>query len=326
MLYKPELTKIMFILHSQGGIEGGMILDWLLQEVPQDLLAKLEIYTFGNAANHFNNPHLHLLSQKAATNHPNKPITTKTTTQVHYHEPTPAVDIDEPESITRHSRTTKRETSAGKTLRHIEHYAHTKDFVAQWGVLHFVPSSNSSATIASPTTPRFIGRVFERQGKGHQMNMHYLDNMFPLKPSADPTGGIGGSGFDGVDEDGEFMASILDLTPGNPTQPLVELEEEQREGVEISYQTAHGEPLDESREPEVLLRDFSPSSTFHAVRNHIEHGGAHANGTEVTQEVERVIDSMQFRCRDMSRLWLYINGKSPKKEEVDVSLARMATI
>jgi len=38
-LYDPNLTKIVFILHSQGAIEGGMIIDWLLQEVPQDLLS-----------------------------------------------------------------------------------------------------------------------------------------------------------------------------------------------------------------------------------------------------------------------------------------------
>lgn len=44
------------ILHSQGGIEGGLVIDWLLDELPQDLLHKLEVYTFGNAANHFNNP------------------------------------------------------------------------------------------------------------------------------------------------------------------------------------------------------------------------------------------------------------------------------
>src|SRR5689334_2266035 len=63
LLYDPKFSKIVFILHSQGGIEGGLVLDWLLQELPQDLLQKIEVYTFGNAANHFNNPHRHVLSQ-----------------------------------------------------------------------------------------------------------------------------------------------------------------------------------------------------------------------------------------------------------------------
>lgn len=299
-----------------------MILDWLLQEVPQDLLAKLEVYTFGNAANHFNNPHLHYLSQAAATNNPDKPVTTKTITQVHYHEP-----VTE-DAVTHHSRSKKQESTSGKTLRHIEHYAHTKDFVAQWGVLHFVPSSTSSATIARPGTPRFMGRVFERQGKGHQMNMHYLDSMFPLKASKDPNGGIGGSGFDGVDEDGEFMSSILDLTPGSPSSPLSKFEDEKREGVEISYQSVHGESPDtkDDSAPDVILRDFSPSSTFHALKDHMESGDLQIGDKELEKKFEKVVDGMKFRVKDMSRLWLYINGRSPPKDEIDVSLARMATI
>ncbi|RYP62855.1 hypothetical protein DL771_009549 [Monosporascus sp. 5C6A] len=62
-LYNPKYSKIIFILHSQGGIEGGLVLDWLLQELPQDLLSKLEVYTFGNASNHFNNPHRSVAEQ-----------------------------------------------------------------------------------------------------------------------------------------------------------------------------------------------------------------------------------------------------------------------
>ncbi|KAK2001912.1 hypothetical protein LX36DRAFT_627852 [Colletotrichum falcatum] len=48
--------KVVLILHSQGGLEGSIILDWLLANYPRDTLKKVEIYTFGNAANHFNNP------------------------------------------------------------------------------------------------------------------------------------------------------------------------------------------------------------------------------------------------------------------------------
>ena len=69
-LYNPQYSKVVFILHSQGGIEGSLILDWLLQELPQDLLSKLEVYTFGNAANHFNNPHRHISSQTLAKQNP----------------------------------------------------------------------------------------------------------------------------------------------------------------------------------------------------------------------------------------------------------------
>lgn len=65
-LYNPRLSRVVFLCHSQGGIEGGMILDWLLQEVPQNLLQKLEVYTFGNAANHWNNPYRTVVGQASA--------------------------------------------------------------------------------------------------------------------------------------------------------------------------------------------------------------------------------------------------------------------
>jgi hypothetical protein len=45
-LLKNDIKKVVFILHSQGGIEGGLIIDWLLAEMPQDYLRKLEVYAF----------------------------------------------------------------------------------------------------------------------------------------------------------------------------------------------------------------------------------------------------------------------------------------
>lgn len=55
-LKNEKKKKVILILHSQGGIEGGMIIDWLLDELPFDELQKLEVYTFGCLANHFSNP------------------------------------------------------------------------------------------------------------------------------------------------------------------------------------------------------------------------------------------------------------------------------
>ncbi|KAH8588240.1 hypothetical protein B0O99DRAFT_525448 [Bisporella sp. PMI_857] len=247
-LYKSELTKVVFILHSQGGIEGGMIIDWLLQEVPQDLLAKLEVYTFGNAANHFNNPHLHLLSERAALASPLRVSTTKTTTHVQYHNPIATIGNEgkNPFNVTRSSR---QSTPSGKTIRYIEHYAHTSDFVARWGVLYF--TANLSI---EPTAPRYMGRVFERAGQGHQFNQHYLDNMFPLKPSAKKGGGIGGSDFDGASDDCEFMSSVV--TWASSKRKEEDEGKDEREGLETSFHSAKGEPLDRGEEG-VLLRDMS---------------------------------------------------------------------
>jgi hypothetical protein len=104
-LLDPTVEKVVLVLHSQGGIEGGLVVDWLLDELPQDLLHQLEIYTFGNAANHFNNPH----------------CICPTSTQVDKsnHDP-----------------------SMRRSIGYIEHYANAEDVVSWLGVLQFANMPN----------------------------------------------------------------------------------------------------------------------------------------------------------------------------------------
>lgn len=109
-LLDERYEKVVFILHSQGGIEGGLIVDWLLAEVPQDSMRKLEVYTFGCAANHFNNPHQTRGGQRAAE---------------------AQADREEPGC-----------GHGSKVIRHIEHYANDGDFVAQWGLVNFIHVPN----------------------------------------------------------------------------------------------------------------------------------------------------------------------------------------
>jgi hypothetical protein len=77
---------------------------WLIlvdSPVPRDYIKKLEIYTFGNAANHFNNPSM--------------------------------VDTTSPDG------TSSR--AVAKAIGHIEHYAHLGDFVSQIGVLNYATNA-----------------------------------------------------------------------------------------------------------------------------------------------------------------------------------------
>jgi hypothetical protein len=104
-LLDAKYKKVVLVLHSQGGIEGALVIDWLLDEVPQDLLDQLEVYTFASAANHFNNPY------------------------------TP---VSELRSANKRGGSSPR----SKAIRYIEHYANSGDFVSQFGVLHFVHIRN----------------------------------------------------------------------------------------------------------------------------------------------------------------------------------------
>jgi hypothetical protein len=104
-LLDPAVEKVVLVLHSQGGIEGGLIIDWLLDELPQDLLHQLEVYTFGNAANHFNNP---ICSCRS-------PVETQSS---------------------------GRDSSTRRSVGYIEHYANREDPVSWLGVLRFVNIPN----------------------------------------------------------------------------------------------------------------------------------------------------------------------------------------
>jgi len=54
-LEDPQYDKVVLILHSQGGIQGSLIIDKLVGNLSEEYIHKLEVYTF-TAADHFNNP------------------------------------------------------------------------------------------------------------------------------------------------------------------------------------------------------------------------------------------------------------------------------
>lgn len=105
-LLNRNCDKVVLILHSQGGIEGGLIIDWLLDELPQDLLHQLEVYTFGNAANHFNNPRCSCRPRRET------------------------------------SEASKAHQSVIHSVGHIEHYANSRDPITWLGVLRFANIPN----------------------------------------------------------------------------------------------------------------------------------------------------------------------------------------
>lgn len=105
-LLDPDCDKVVLILHSQGGIEGGLVIDWLLDELPQPILEHLEVYTFANAANHFNNP----------------PRTFK--------------------AKQNRSGSSRFPSRFDFSVGYIEHYANSADMVSWIGVLHFITIPN----------------------------------------------------------------------------------------------------------------------------------------------------------------------------------------
>lgn len=250
-LYAPEIKKVVLILHSQGGIEGSMILDWLLDEVPHDLLKQLEVYTFGNAANHFNNPYVDNVSSVNA-------------------------------SSSSQSRRDQPTATPNRAIAHIEHYANSKDFVSRWGVLNFTRKMPHNRF-----ENRFMGRVFERLGKGHQFNQHYLDNIFPLDPTRS---------FVREPEPGDFMDMKV-VEGGDETG------KEAREGIVQSLGATMG-----STEAEARVLNDSPT----AVRMQAREESFWQRARERFDVLKMTNgDANGVKVRDLSRLWAYRNGRCP---------------
>lgn len=314
-LYNPRYSKVIFILHSQGGIEGSMILDWLLQELPQDLLCKLEVYTFGNAANHFNNPYRYVGAQEQANRHPalasvDATRVTEANGSGSSRPPTPSSPTseapggdkpvtagpvaDQPSLFALQSETSSTNPSSvsHRAIGHIEHYAHTTDFVALWGVLHFATSARDT-----PSLPRFIGRVFARTSPrgGHQLCQHYLDGMFPLARDA-ATGLLARDERTGAflgcaegDGENEFMESEVTVgTDGDEMETI-------REAMLVSW-LGTGAATDGGKEVEVHAGGGSP----------VEPRGRHRSRCSWGPRA-----APKMKVKDLSRLWQYRNGKSP---------------
>lgn len=344
-LYNPQYSKVIFILHSQGAIEGGLVLDWLLQELPQNLLCKLEVYTFGNAANHFNNPYRTVRSQDNAEANPfaasldalrttsaettsEKPEAETETKKTNgnaagthhtlrnhdsHRPPTPTSPppplrtntsaLEQTNDNNKNHATSTTPTAephhgppshslnpppaqSERAIGHIEHYAHTTDFVALWGVLHFATSAPADRSM-----PRFIGRLFSRtcpDGRGgHQFVQHYLDGMFPLR--RDPaTGRLAGCREVG----NEFMESgVVVGTAGDEGASV-------REAVASSYLGC--------------LEDEMEDGEGRGGRRPGAGGVAVHNGESPVALRRRVgLPVEKVQVKELSRLWKYRNGKSP---------------
>lgn len=148
------VNKVVLILHSQGGIQGGLIVDWLLEQLSQEKLGKLEIYTFGCAANHFNNPRV---SARPTAKHP-------TASAISYIEHY----ANERDFVARWG---------------ILHSIHPLPAVAKSAAMRteaLAAAGGEGGVEAGKARGGYQGRVFQVPESGHLMGQHYLDRLFPL--------------------------------------------------------------------------------------------------------------------------------------------------
>lgn len=268
---RSPVNKVVLILHSQGGIQGGLIVDWLLEQLSQEKLSKLEIYTFGCAANHFNNPRV---SAKPTAKHP-----------------------------------------SASAISYIEHYANERDFVARWGILHSInplPGVAKSAAMRTEALAAaggevgiksgkarmgYQGRVFQMPESGHLMNQHYLDRLFPLdkkmREVSFEEGGVQDMhvhfGADDKGEDASHPEKFVRVSDARYPFTSFDLP---------------GEKDETSLHPP--SRPVTPTSNAGLA---VE---TEANGISRTPR-----ETAGLKVKDMSRLYMYVNGGSPPDSPVE---------
>jgi len=151
--------KVVVIAHSQGGLITSLALDMLFADLADDVLSRLEIYTFGNAANHFNNPpNTYTPASGGET------IRFPTIKHIEHY----ANEFDFVSRLGVLAYHPGPRSKNGEEAGFLEWSMSRRPHV-QEGAYHDTGMHDN----------QFAGKLFMRPGKGgHQFVMHYLDEMF----------------------------------------------------------------------------------------------------------------------------------------------------
>jgi len=159
-LLDPSVRKVILVCHGTGAIPMTEALDRLHADLPMAVMSKCEIYTFGAAARHMNNPLLMLdemCRRETAMPVPAGNGAGNGADRTRARSPNPAAG-----QWTRHDGSIVSPVKATlasmghpiedleRVMLHVEHYAMCGDIIAQCGVVDAVQSGMS----------RFAGRVF----------------------------------------------------------------------------------------------------------------------------------------------------------------------
>ncbi|KAL9576417.1 MAG: hypothetical protein Q9212_007114 [Teloschistes hypoglaucus] len=279
-LMDPEAKKVVLIGHSQGGIIVSMVLDQLFPELPNESMSKLEIYTFGSAASHFHNP----------------PVL---------------------------PRTDATDSSPVDCIKYIEHYANEYDMVPRWGVLY--------ATRALLTN-RYAGAVFVHMGAtGHMFIQHYLDRIFPVPGRTDEAGQaaavktngsagnehimqIGDSTHHPVQTHRQHIEEAQDVEMGSSFLDGIPVVDEQ---ASANRQHATLDSLVKPKKHVAPSKSAKQTATTNGDAATTMNGNVHRTGSFFIVKGSPSTESQKYggrTVRQISRLWLYLGGRSPSAE------------
>ncbi|KAF1988966.1 hypothetical protein K402DRAFT_11862 [Aulographum hederae CBS 113979] len=311
----PEVKKVILIAHSQGCIMASQILDQLYVDMPAAAVSKLEVYTLGNAASHFNNPLRQISDSDTSID---------------------ARDVDMMKNNKNHSSgTSSKETETTKPgnssssksaaisemlperiIAHIEHYCNSQDMVTRWGALYSAKSILQN---------RFCGHIFINEGaSGHMLNQHYLGDMFPLHHRRAGAGHARGTSSDSKHHGVPFLDRIVNLDTATVTQRQ---SNQKHQLAVMRHESAPHEVDDHShkaKESQVHnVHDIQHQREFDELALTLGEGvklentdlsGAEGSRISVVRKLH-LDDEYRYKgktVRQLSRLWRYLDGGSPQ--------------
>lgn len=305
----PTVKKVVLIGHSQGGIMVSQILDELFMDLPSESIAKLEVYTFGNAASHFNNPlrkpvdstgqYPSILSPSDSTAEAAAAAITSDSPTALVSPMTPVGLSSKIMSSVSHTRNfTISPSLPQRVIPHIEHYCNSEDMVTRWGTLYSVKNVLGN---------RFCGHVFIYEGaSGHMLNQHYLANMFPIH-------GHAAHGWD--PDDVPFLDQVVEVDSAtvakrdvSAAKQLTVLRQDSMPIDALSQTRISASRARISAHPEFEDVVLGEGDVLR------EKDLAGAEGSRITVARTDGSDTVLGRgrkVRDLSRLWRYMGGGSP---------------
>jgi hypothetical protein len=291
-----SVRKVVVLSHSTGAVHVSIALDQLHATLPIDVLSKLEIYTFGSAASHLNNPCLRIdtLSNK--------------------NERAWSLSYTRPDGSTSPVKATlaslgHRVEDNERVIPHAEHYALASDVFARIGILH-----NTRNVLDN----RLCGRIFViddgaitklNQGKsgghggGFLMSEHYLDLLFPDKVS------VAKGTLDQVVQVDDQTAEKREFTAQGVASPQKAINEYHDSG-RISDQI----PNCQSKSPTISPRSKASLFNVQGSRRASWETASTTGIGGVAKARAGARESEGKTVRQLSRLWRYAHGGRPVGE------------
>jgi hypothetical protein len=255
-----------------------MALDWLYADLPSNALSHLEVYTFGCAGTPVDIfSRAHIKEQLYVANHFNNPIRSRGHIDDRQGKNENPIDahINDKSFLAEPTKVFFASSTIGRQESDERVIPHIEHYANSEDPVSRFGVLNFTRSSKHHDT-RFMGRVFEQMGvQGHQFNQHYLDTMFPID---------------------RHTGVVLDRNAFMDAECTV------NENLVISRERAAVD--DVGRMVGLRGRHRTISGEYQGTRDLEEKyvGAMKANVAKVKS----------MRVRELSRLWLYTNGKAPE--------------